>query len=238
VTVPRITAVGRRDRDRLRHEVLEGLGWRLHRIWSSDWFRNPGRETDRLLAAIKAACEEPPPGKNSTRASQELNAGTLPPDAGPKDSLNPAGADLSPTEVSRPASLRSVPYRECSLAVPHGVDLLDIPPHQLADFSVTVVKSEGPIHIEEVARRIREAFGLERTERRILEAVGAALRSAERRGAVRTDQDFWADDSACVPRDRRNAALPLRRADRIAPAEYQAAIRVILKQAVGCDQVG
>jgi very-short-patch-repair endonuclease len=44
-----------RDRDRLRQEVLEDKGWRLHRIWSTDWFRNPQRETDKLLAAIRAA---------------------------------------------------------------------------------------------------------------------------------------------------------------------------------------
>lgn len=30
-----------RDRDRLRQEVLERLGWDLHRIWSTDWFRDP-----------------------------------------------------------------------------------------------------------------------------------------------------------------------------------------------------
>ena len=29
-----------RDRDRLRQEVLE-IGWDLHRIWSTDWFRDP-----------------------------------------------------------------------------------------------------------------------------------------------------------------------------------------------------
>lgn len=44
-----------RDRDRLRQEVLTGLGWRLHRIWSTDWFRNPARETEKLLNAIRAA---------------------------------------------------------------------------------------------------------------------------------------------------------------------------------------
>ena len=44
-----------RDRDRLRQEVLEGMGWRLHRIWSTDWFRNPPREADRLSAAIASA---------------------------------------------------------------------------------------------------------------------------------------------------------------------------------------
>ena len=38
-----------RDRDILRQEVLEGLGWRLYRVWSTDWFGNRSRETDRLL---------------------------------------------------------------------------------------------------------------------------------------------------------------------------------------------
>jgi hypothetical protein len=33
-TTPAITV---RDRDRLRQEILEGLGWRLYRIWSTDW---------------------------------------------------------------------------------------------------------------------------------------------------------------------------------------------------------
>ena len=39
-----------RDRDRLRQSVLEGLGWRFHRIWSTDWFRNAHKETERLKA--------------------------------------------------------------------------------------------------------------------------------------------------------------------------------------------
>ncbi|MXX90812.1 MAG: DUF4011 domain-containing protein [Boseongicola sp. SB0677_bin_26] len=44
-----------RDRDRLRQEVLEDLGWRLHRIWSTDWFRNPRNEIDVLSAVIADA---------------------------------------------------------------------------------------------------------------------------------------------------------------------------------------
>lgn len=42
-----------RDRDRLRQEVLEGLGWHLHRIWSTDWFENPAREAERVRLAIE-----------------------------------------------------------------------------------------------------------------------------------------------------------------------------------------
>ncbi len=44
-----------RDRDRLREQVLRGLGWKLHRIWSTDWFRNPERELQRAIEAIEEA---------------------------------------------------------------------------------------------------------------------------------------------------------------------------------------
>ena len=37
-----------RDRDRLRQHVLEGLGWRILRIWSTDWWTNAAREAGRL----------------------------------------------------------------------------------------------------------------------------------------------------------------------------------------------
>jgi very-short-patch-repair endonuclease len=42
-----------RDRDRLRQQVLENLGWKIHRIWSRDWVQNRQREIDRVLAALK-----------------------------------------------------------------------------------------------------------------------------------------------------------------------------------------
>ncbi|MES2207438.1 MAG: DUF4011 domain-containing protein [Pseudomonadota bacterium] len=43
-----------RDRDRIRQEILESLGWRgrIWRIWSADWFYNPQREIERLLSFL------------------------------------------------------------------------------------------------------------------------------------------------------------------------------------------
>ena len=35
------SAKSARDRDRLRQDILEGLGWNISRIWSTDWFKNP-----------------------------------------------------------------------------------------------------------------------------------------------------------------------------------------------------
>ena len=44
-----------RDRDRLRQEVLEKLGWTFYRIWSTDWFVNRGGEKQHLLDRIEKA---------------------------------------------------------------------------------------------------------------------------------------------------------------------------------------
>ena len=38
-----------RDRDRLRQTILERLGWRIRRIWSTDWFKNPYAEIQPII---------------------------------------------------------------------------------------------------------------------------------------------------------------------------------------------
>jgi very-short-patch-repair endonuclease/DNA polymerase III delta prime subunit len=47
-----------RERDRLRQEILEGFGWKFHRIWSTDWFRNKNKEIERLEKVIEQAVLE------------------------------------------------------------------------------------------------------------------------------------------------------------------------------------
>jgi very-short-patch-repair endonuclease len=49
-----------RDRDRLRQEILINLGWKIHRIWSTDWFKSKDSEIKRLLRAIDALLENDP----------------------------------------------------------------------------------------------------------------------------------------------------------------------------------
>ena len=44
-----------RERDRLRQQVLESLGWRFHRIWSTDWFSDREKQADLALEAWRNA---------------------------------------------------------------------------------------------------------------------------------------------------------------------------------------
>lgn len=37
-----------RDRDRIRQEILESMGWEIYRIWSTDWFKHRKNEEERL----------------------------------------------------------------------------------------------------------------------------------------------------------------------------------------------
>jgi very-short-patch-repair endonuclease len=60
-----------RDRDRLRQAVLEGLGWRLIRVWSSDWVRDREKQVRRILAALEAAKKpkvEPKPDADTEKS--------------------------------------------------------------------------------------------------------------------------------------------------------------------------
>ena len=58
-----------RDRDRLRQEHLERLGWTFHRIWSQDWFFHREKETIRAVTAYQAAVAASNSG-NAPRVAQ------------------------------------------------------------------------------------------------------------------------------------------------------------------------
>ncbi|WP_045747993.1 DUF3320 domain-containing protein [Actinoplanes rectilineatus] len=55
------SAPAARDRDRLREQVLQGLGWRLHRIWGTAWYSAREQEEERLRYAIEEAFAGIPP---------------------------------------------------------------------------------------------------------------------------------------------------------------------------------
>ena len=54
-----------RDREIAQISVLNGLGWKIHRVWSMDWWENSQKELERILALLDAirqgdtAAEEP-----------------------------------------------------------------------------------------------------------------------------------------------------------------------------------
>jgi len=115
-----------RDRDRLRGEHLQRLGWRYHRLWSTNWFGDPDAEVAKVRDAYSRAVSRPgshpapEAGDESlsgaaTSAGASRGAGSAGPSrAGASDmtsrSLQPATTDLTPaTRDLTPASGQLAP---------------------------------------------------------------------------------------------------------------------------------
>jgi very-short-patch-repair endonuclease len=58
-----------RDRDRLREEVLRDRGWKLERVWSTDWFHNRKSAQKRLLEAIAVTLSKTKVSSNRGRTA-------------------------------------------------------------------------------------------------------------------------------------------------------------------------
>ena len=54
------SAKSARDRDRLRQDILEGLGWNICRIWSTDWFKNPEAALNPIIKELERLKEKYP----------------------------------------------------------------------------------------------------------------------------------------------------------------------------------
>lgn len=213
------SAVWARERDRLRQEILERLGWRFYRIWSTDWFYRRAAELEKLEAVLEEAkqfAREPPVAPCA--AITQIEA----PDAPNAD-----------TE-------RQPAYVLATSDVPRGTDIHALEPEKLAGILQAVIDQEGPIHRDELVRRAASFFGKERVGARILEAVLRAMSYLERDAPhLVRDGEFWSTRAQrAVPpvRDRSRAPANLRKPEVIAPLEVSAAISLARRgEARGSD---
>ena len=208
-----------RDRDRLRHQVLEGLGWRIHRVWSTDWFRNPERELSRVAEAIEGAKTPPvvddaaPDG--DTPIEREHATGTI-------QATMQDGGDI--------AEYLLVDLK----ALPRDQELLALPTSMLASWVAEVVHVESPVHVSEVSRRIADAAGV-RLSRRLQGALESAVDYAGDSPELRREGDFlWRGDMERPEiRDRGNLARASRKLELVAPEETALAVERVVAGSYG-----
>lgn len=171
-----------RDRDRLRQEVLERMGWhgRVHRVWSTAWIQSPQRELERIERAIREARSRPrdprprPPQAGGADAVRSSPSGPKPPMEGQSGVVRPVTQGALATYVE--ASLGSRPVRR---------DLREERSLGLASLVETVVRAEGPVHVDVVVERLRRHYGVRRAGRRVRLAVMSGIEHALRSGSVR-----------------------------------------------------
>ncbi len=208
-----------RDRDRLRPQVLEGLGWRLHHVWSTDWFRDPDGELHRLLDALGTAV--PSTNGHSDEASE--HAGYV------RETVDEASAT-----PQTGAAVYALATLDLHL---NGQDLHAIPIPRLASWVERVVRIEGPVHRDEVSRRVTDAAGIKRLGTRIQSALESAIEQTIRQGIVERRGDFlWPSPAPSLAARDRSALPPAsRRLDLVAPEELALAVERVTASALGME---
>jgi very-short-patch-repair endonuclease len=113
-----------RDRDRLRGEHLQRLGWSFHRLWSTNWFHSPQAELAKLreayqravIAADQAVSEPAAPS-----AAGDDEPARAAGDDEPSPSEPPASGPPGQGELSVPDRQLSVPDRQLSVRPGQGI---------------------------------------------------------------------------------------------------------------------
>ena len=227
-------ALSARERDRHRQEVLEGMLWKFHRIWSTDWFYQRPRELERLEEALRDARAQATrmvvPGANASGHRHSEPEATLVEDDRPKK-IGMSAPPYRPVDESETRALAKRPVGGQSFEnEPH-----QMPVARLAKIARKVVEAEGPVHMDVVARRMAEAFEKGRAGSRIVAATQEALRHARRQepGELFERQGFWLTraQSADVPvRDRSGLADGAGKPTTLPPMEIVAAAKWIERE--------
>lgn len=203
-----------KDRDRLRYQILENMGWNVYNVWSTDWFRHPERELKRLIAAI-----------------EELRAGT-------STSLDTEDVWEKDYTIVREddGDTSDVPLYEMAF-LPYEISTKELHQHtaeQLRSWLEMIVHVESPVHTDEVTRRILDAANVTRAGSRIREILKQAIADAIANETVTVKGEFLWDTGMETPSLRSRANLPAasRRINYIAPEEMEVAIKKIVGDAI------
>jgi very-short-patch-repair endonuclease len=145
------SAKSARDRDRLRESVLQGLGWNILRVWSTDWFSNPEGQTAKLVddlsrlaekavvvdalwvpdgaARAEAAAADPPEPVEAAGPNGDVGADAPGADAGSHEvqATSAVADEPAPEVVRRPGRLSEIEVRNALRSFRDEVILKEYP---------------------------------------------------------------------------------------------------------------
>jgi very-short-patch-repair endonuclease len=155
-----------RDRDRLRQQQLEALGWRFCRIWSTDWFLRREDEVQRVMRAHEEAVREADARDADGVAAVSRVADTVDADELP----------VPPVSVASPAARGPRP------AVPAGLSIDDYSSQSLQRLARWIA-SDGRLRTDDemLTEMVRE-LGFARRGSKIVEALTRAIAGSTGRG--------------------------------------------------------
>ena len=199
-----------RDRDRLRQEILERMGWRFYRIWSTDWFRNTAVEKERLLKA----------------ATQAIHLGRF------VKAEEDEGDVEEPVVFEKTVAPKHLAFPEYKEADAMGLYRSNYSTQALVR---AIMEIEAPISEEYLLKRICFKYGREKVTSVVKQKFASEMYACEMNGIIRRNGFLYLADKKSyvlrVPGDKRDIKY-------IAPEELAAGLYIILKQNYTAEKDG
>jgi hypothetical protein len=235
-----------RDRDRLRSQVLEQLGWHIHRVWSPAWVSRRESETRRLTDALEEYGKQ-----ERSKDSPQLVSET----ADDKAKLGiPDHVDVQRVQFAGAEKI-GVPYRVHPLKAGFSSSVM-VPttgykwttkanefyfeenrPLQ-SRLLEELVNAEGPIHFDYAVKRLADAWGLKRIGPRTVLAVQEARNILLKNHRLTVKENFlWPPElkEAAVRTPVKDVPESKRDVEHIPPEEIEKAMQFIAKYSIGIN---
>ncbi|MGN1026241.1 MAG: DUF3320 domain-containing protein, partial [Faecousia sp.] len=178
------TAKTTRDREIAQISVLNGLGWKILRVWCMDWWDNRQKELTRILSKL----QEIQSGVEEAAPAPEV---VIPEDLAVKLQSN--------VSAPAPAMVKSAPvYKAATVPVKFLPPDLFIEPQYIRDIQrkiALVIDAEAPVSQSTLIRRVVQSYGIARAGSRIQGHMGTILRKMSPKTTQQDDVVFyWRQD--------------------------------------------
>ncbi|WP_051233615.1 DUF559 domain-containing protein [Butyrivibrio sp. NC3005] len=204
-----------RDRDRLRQEILENMGWKFYRIWSTDWFRNNQIEKENLLkACIQAINSE----KNANNEYCEDGKSKE-----EEDNVTTFTQTIFKEKLSFPI------YQDAD------VDELYYTHSTTQSFVKAIMEKEAPVSEEYLLKQICFKYGQEKVSSAFKRQFNTEMRGCERMGIRRQNGFLY-----LIEQKEFELRIPGHKRDikYISAEELAAGLITVLKQNYSADRDG
>lgn len=221
-----------RDRDRLREQVLRGLGWNLHRIWGTAWYRDRRAAEEQLRVAIDRAITAYDEAVSTAAAPQAPFQGGTAAEQPPLDAVELELVEAAKAEDHRTWVVEYEAWQVRPWTSPYEMHLPEARVG-IRQIVLEVLQVEAPIHRDVLRDRVRVAWGVGRAGRLIQENFATTLRAMASRGEILLDSEFVDRQGRVTSPVRIHNNTSPRRVDQVPPAERRLAIRELDEESPG-----
>ena len=166
-----------RDRDFLRQRVLENMGWKYYRVWSTEWYKNDEFEQTRLLNFIKNTIEN----KNSPVISESSSI-----------SLQTTSYDLKLNDYVNTITATEQPFDTYEEQGALGIVVNN---RSFRAAIREILTDEAPLSEEYLLKRIVNIFGREKVTKVVLEQFDLKMKGCDKFGIIRKNGYLYLDDA-------------------------------------------